>query len=456
MRLPRTHRHTALAATAAATGVTTLAAVALLGIAGSTTGVAAPGLRSRLPEPIPAVADASRIFTGRTAKPPTTAQCRRQFGIACYSPNQYETAYDLNPLYDAGTTGKGTTIAIVDSFGSPTISRDLARFDTSFGLPAAQLRIIHPAGKPPRFRASNPTMQDWAFETSLDVEYAHAIAPGAKLLLVETPTAEVEGRSGFPDIMSAENFVIRRHLADVISQSFGATENTFDQPGKDIRSLRSAFTAARKAHVTVLAGSGDDGATNSTRNINKTYRQRVNSWPSSDPLVTSVGGTRLFLTAAGNRSRADEVWNDGDGAGGGGRSQVFGRPAFQRSVKKVTGAHRGTPDISMTAAVKGSALVYLSFPGTPKGFSLVGGTSEATPIFAGIVALADQQAGHDLGDINPALYRLHGNRAAGIVDVRKGNNSFAGVKGFAARRGYDLASGWGTVDGQAFVRRLAR
>jgi subtilase family serine protease len=257
-------------------------------------------------------------------------------------------------------------------------------------------------------------------------------------------------------MMSAESYVIRHHLADVISQSFGATENTFRHPGKDIRGLRSAFEAARKAHVSVVAGSGDAGATNDTRNTNRIYPHRVNSWPSSDPLVTSIGGTRLFLDAAGDRTRPDEVWNDGNGAGGGGRSQVFGRPAFQRSVKHVTGAHRGTPDISMTAAVKGSALVYLSFPGTPKGFSLVGGTSEATPIFAGIVALADQRAGHDLGDINPALYRLHGRSAAGIVDVKKGDNSFAGVKGFNARRGYDLASGWGTIDGRRFVRRLAR
>jgi subtilase family serine protease len=456
MRLPRARRLTALTA-----GSTTLAAVALLGIAGSTATAApattvAPETWSHLPQPIPVVANAPRIFSQRAAKPPTTAQCRKSFGLACYSPNQYQTAYDLNPLYSSGVTGKGKTIALVDSFGSPTIKRDLATFDTSFGLPKAQLRVIHPAGKPPTFKAGNATMQGWALETSLDVEYAHAMAPGAKLLLVETPTAEVEGRSGFPDIVSAENFVIRHHLADVISQSFGATENTFDHPGPDIRSLRSAFTAARKAHVTVLASSGDEGATNTTNNITKTYTHRVNSWPSSDPLVTSVGGTRLFLTAAGNRSHPDVVWNDNAGAGGGGRSQVFGRPAFQRSVKKATGAHRGTPDISMSAAVKGSALVYLSFPGLKKGFYLVGGTSEASPIFAGIVALADQQAGHDLGDINPALYRLDGKSAAGIVDVRKGNNSFAGVKGFRAKRGYDLASGWGTVDGQTFVRSLGK
>jgi subtilase family serine protease len=442
MRLPSAYRLAVIVA-----GSTTLAAVGTVGTA--------PGLHSELPQPVPSVASATRIFSHSAAKPPTTAQCRRRFQVACYSPQQLQTAYDVKPLYRSGITGKGTTIAIVDSFGSPTIRRDIASFDTKFGLPAAHLRVIHPAGKPPTFKASNDTMQGWAFETSLDVEYAHAIAPGAKLLLVETPTAEVEGASGFPDMMAAESYVVRHHLADVISQSFDATENTFEHPSRDIHRLRSAFVAARKAHVTVLAASGDAGATNSTNHLG-TYQHRVNSWPSSDPLVTSVGGTRLFLTAAGDRSRPDEVWNDSGGAGGGARSQVFGRPAFQAGVKNITGAHRATPDISMSAAVDGAVLVYLSFPGLNRGFYVAGGTSEATPMFAGIVALADQRAGHDLGDLNPALYRLRGRPAAGIVDVRKGDNSFAGVKGFAARRGYDLASGWGTVDGQAFVRRLGR
>jgi len=150
------------------------------------------------------------------------------------------------------------------------------------------------------------------------------------------------------------------------------------------------------------------------------------------------------------------------GAGGGGVSAVFSRPLFQIGVANVVGSHRGTPDISMTAAVNGAAWVYWSFAGAgAPGWELIGGTSEATPVFSGVVALADQVAGHRLGLINPALYTLgalsqHPGLPAGLVDINAGNNSFNGVTGYNALRGYDLASGWGTIDAAKFVRSLAR
>ena len=115
----------------------------------------------------------------------------------------------------------------------------------------------------------------------------------------------------------------------------------------------------------------------------------------------------------------------------------------------------------MSAAVNGAAWIYTSFGGVAVGWHLVGGTSEASPIFSGIVALADQVAHHRLGLLNPGLYLLgalsqHGNHSTGIVDVTSGNNSFAGVTGFDAGTGYDLASGWGTIDAAKFVPALAR
>lgn len=397
-------------------------------------------------------------FTHRTDGPPTTAYCEAAFEVACYSPNQYRTAYDLDAVYRHGTTGRHRTIAIVDAFGSPTIQKDLDTFDADFGLKNTKVKIIQPAGKVPTFDPTNEDQQGWAFETTLDVEYAHAIAPDAKILLVETPVSETEGTTGFPEIVKAEQYVIKHRLADVISQSFGATEETFTNPKHDIGRLRSAFKAADRADITVLAASGDDGATDAQADGETLYDHRVNSWPSSDPLVTSIGGTQLSLDADGNRLADDVVWNDGFGAGGGGKSEVFARPTYQNGVKKVTGPHRGTPDISMTAAVAGSALVYLGLPDVPDlpaGYYLVGGTSEATPIFAGVVALADQTARHRLGNINPTLYKLEGKASKGIVDVTKGDNSFAGVTGFPATPGYDLASGWGTIDAPQFIRSLA-
>jgi subtilase family serine protease len=307
-------------------------------------------------------------------------------------------------------------------------------------------------------------MVGWAEETTLDVEYAHSIAPGAKIVLAETPVAEVEGTSGLPEMMNAEKSLIDRGIGDVITQSFGATENTF--PGfssgnfSSLLNLRYAFKDARAHGVTVLASSGDDGATDAESDATTLYPFRVNSWPSSDPLVTSVGGTLLNLDDQGNRQSPDVVWNDSRGAGGGGVSGVFSRPLYQAGVAKEVGSKRGTPDISMSASTSGAAWIYTSFGGVSVGWHLVGGTSEASPIFSGIVALADQAAGHRLGLINPALYLMgtlsQAGSSNGVVDVTSGNNSFGGVTGFTAKRGYDLASGWGTIDAAKFVPALAR
>ena len=243
----------------------------------------------------------------RFAQPPTTAQCEAPppvgAGVACYNPAQFEQAYNLNPLYHRGLDGAGKTIVIVDSFGSPTITNDLAQFDSDNGLPAPpSFKIIAPDGPIPAYDPTDGDMGGWAIETSLDVEYSHAIAPGANILLVETPVSETEGVTGFPQIVEAENYVIDHHLGDVISQSFGATEETFPN-ARSIYDLRGAYLNAFAHRVTVLGASGDGGATDEALDETDFYPFRVNSWPSSDPLVTSVGGTQLHLDANGNRPR---------------------------------------------------------------------------------------------------------------------------------------------------------
>jgi subtilase family serine protease len=402
--------------------------------------------------------------------PPTTADCVASAGIACYAPFQLQRAYDLKPLYKQGLTGRGRTIVLVDPFGSPTVKADLQKFDTDFGLPAPpRFDIIQPAGPVPPFDPTDPDMAGWAEETSLDVQWAHSIAPGANLLLVETPVSETEGVQGFPEIVAAENFVINHNLGDVISQSFGATENTFPSVAALLQ-LRSAIRNAFVHHVTVLGSSGDTGATDFKLNLTDLYTHRVNSWPSSDPLVTSVGGTQLHLDAKGNRTAPDNVWNDqalfdGAAAGGGGRSHVFPRPPYQNGVSQVVHGRRGTPDISMSAAVDGGVLVYIGFTGgdgiTP-GYYIFGGTSESSPEFAGVVAIADQFAHHRLGLLNPALYRLARKHAPGIVDITAGNNTVTftqegqtfTVPGFQAVPRYDMASGLGTVDAAQLVHEL--
>jgi subtilase family serine protease len=438
-----------------------LAAVGALALAG--------GAGSASAHPVVSAKASPHVNLGERSAPPTTASCLAQIGIACYSPNQYQQAYDLKSLYAKGKSGNGRTIAIVDSFGSPTIQHDLKQFDANFGLPdPPSLKTIQPAGKVPAFDPTDDDMVGWAFESTLDVEYAHAIAPGAKILLVETPVSETEGVTGFPEIVKAENYVIDNHLADVISQSFGATEETFPSK-RAIFNLRSAFFNAAAHGVTVLGASGDNGSTDYKLDLENLYEHQVNSWPSSDPLVSSIGGTQLHLDAAGDRTAPDNVWNDIpvgiDAAGGGGPSHVFTRPLFQRFVRTGSGHARATPDISMSAAVDGGALVYTGFGGVAPGYHIVGGTSEASPLFSGIVAIADQIAGHKLGWINGRMYTLAHSRSSGIVDVTKGDNTFTlldddgnavfTVPGFAAGPGYDMASGLGTVDAARFTRALA-
>src|SRR5215469_3419848 len=179
-----------------------------------------------------------------TLTPPTTATCRATFHIACYQPFQMQKAYDLAPLFSRGIDGRGRTIVIVDSFGSPTIQDDLRTFDQVFGLAdPPSFQVIQPAGAVPPFPRDPFGVADrlgWAGETTLDVEWAHVIAPAANIVLVETPTSETEGVQGFPEIVRAENFVIDHGIGDVISQSFGATEQTFSN-ADSITDLRGAF-----------------------------------------------------------------------------------------------------------------------------------------------------------------------------------------------------------------------
>ena len=414
-------------------------------------------------------------------QPPTQAQCVQMFAAPCYQPAQLQTAYHERPLFARGITGVGQTIVIVDSFGSPTIRADLRTFDRQFGLAAPpSFRIIQPAGPVPPFDPSDSDKVGWAGETTLDVEWAHSIAPGASILLVETPVSETVGTAGFPEIVRAENYVISHHLGGVISQSFGAGEPTFPTAQSLLR-LRSAYVNAFRHGVTVLAAAGDAGSTDyKNAAATRLFTHRTVSWPASDPLVTAVGGTRLKLTTAGYRTAPDRVWNDtynralnkvffGNSgpnplATGGGKSVIFARPWYQNGVAAVVGFRRGVPDISMSAACSGTVDIYASYGGQPPGWYVVCGTSEAAPLFAGIVALAEQVAHHSLGLINPALYALAAAHAPGLTDITRGGNTVSftqhgrlvTVPGFRAGPGYDLASGVGTVNAARFVPELAR
>jgi subtilase family serine protease len=450
-------------AACAVSALVVVAAGALSQGAGEATGApshlsfTARAASSSIGGPVPlVVVDTANAVPGASAPPPPSS-------CGCYEPAQFQAAYDLAPLYAKGDTGKGMTIVIVDAYGSPTIKADLAAFDSGFGLAAPpSFKIVAPVGKIPPWTASS-TRIGWATETTLDVEYSHAIAPGANILLLETPTNETEGAAGFKQITAAENWVLKpaNHTGEVIgviSQSFGATEQTFgSNMASAIAPFRTAFQAADVAGgPTVLAAAGDDGVSGCTNvSCSSLYTKRVNSWPSSDPLVTSVGGLRLFISTSKpyKQTQAPVVWNDVlGGASGGGDSAVFPVQSFESGVSSIVGKWRGTPDVSMSAAAEGGAELYISFDGAQ--WTPVAGTSEASPEFAGIVAIADQVAGKPLGDLDPAIYAMGAAKNAGLVDVTSGNNSYNGVTGYTAVAGYDMASGWGTVNAAVFVPDL--
>jgi subtilase family serine protease len=273
-------------------------------------------------------------------------------------------------------------------------------------------------------------------------------------------------------MMHAIQYVVDNHLADVISMSFSTGEGAFNGGlAGSIKQLRQAFIDAQTNQVTLFSSSGDSGTTESMKTPVKTptvIPYPAVGWPASDPLVTGVGGTYLCTdTTTGttidtsnpptrcqsslNPTGARETgWVDS----GGGYSILFSRPTFQDMlppgssyVGSSVGAPgpntnmRGVPDIAYQASARTGVLVYLM------GWYIVGGTSSGSPQWAGIIAMADQIAGHDLGYINPALYQIAldpSKYAADFFDVTTNCNQVSSIPGYCASKGWDAVTGLGT------------
>jgi subtilase family serine protease len=381
----------------------------------------------------------------------TIFSCEQTVPAQCYGPNQIRAAYGVDKLAKAGLNGAGRTIVIIDAFQSPTINQDLATFDTLFGLPAPTLNIIAPDGLTP-FDQNDANQTGWAGEITLDVEYAHAIAPAAKIDLVLAKS------NNDADILSAQKFVIDRNLGDTLSQSFGEAEQCEDPA--ILQSTHTLFQRAADEGMTVFASAGDQGAAQPT--CDNTSFFKAASTPASDPEVTGVGGTILDADGITGAYHNEVVWNEPDfqAAGGGGFSVVFKTPNFQHS-HGLNLPMRGVPDISYNAAIIGGVLAVWSSSG--QGANLVfqfGGTSAGSPQWAGLTALTDQLAHHRVGNINDQLYSLaHSNASSKLFhDITVGDNTFHGditVQGFAAKKGWDAASGLGTPQANVLVPALA-
>ena len=445
--------------------------------------------------------DPSVALITSSLTPPTEAQCNAA-GRRCFNPTAIAGSYDYTSLHAKGIDGRGFTIALVDSFGSATIASDLNNFDTQFGLhhmcgeagytcqpgdPTFSILTVQgnpPANPPPPNNGTGQEAHDsWAGEVSLDVEWAHATAPMANILLVTTPTAETLGVQGFAQFMNAEQYVIDHHLADVISQSFGAGEGSFHDGLAALQNLRHAFISAQANHITVLASSGDNGTANPLKEpVKKPALIPYPSvgWPASDPLVTAVGGTYL-CTDTTTGTTVDSTPPSGSCpsfpgqrevgwiAGGGGYSILFPRPSFQDTlppgstyVGSSVGAPgpnsnmRGVPDVAYQASSRTGLLVY---DGGEGGWFVVGGTSCGAPQWAGLVAMADQIKGSDVGYINPALYSIANNPAqyaADFHDITTGNNQLdPSIPGYSASQGWDAVTGLGSPDAANLLPDLA-
>jgi len=443
------------------TGLATLLLTA--GLFSSPATIAHPAPTHALPPGSAAgFSQAALLRTGTT--PPTPAECRTLRGIDCYSPEAMRHIYNITPLIDDGYTGKGQTIVVIDSYGSPTIEQDLKTFDASFGLPDPPcFQVIAPLGTVP-FDDSIADMDSWALEATIDVEWSHAIAPDANIVLLTSPVDETQGIQGLPEFLKLEQYALENHLGNIISQSWGTAENTLLTPADHhiFNDYDTFYKRAAAKHVTVLGVPGDFGPANPNLN-GKFYTTPTVQFPGSSPYVTTVGGTVLKTDSDFNYV-SETVWDAPPTvyATGGGISQHYKEPNYQSNslpdkTRDLLNGHRGVPDVAYNASAITSILLYFSFRGASKaGFYNVGGTSEGAPQWAGIVAIANQYADHPLGFLNPSLYKIgksHLHKKS-FHDVTVGTNTINGVTGYNATTGWDLSTGWGTPNVDGLVKAL--
>ena len=367
--------------------------------------------------------------------------------LNCYTPQELATAYSI----PAKLTGAGQTIVIIDAFGDPTIAADLATEDSTFGLPAANLSILYPDGQP-AFDPANADELSWSGEIALDLASSHAIAPAAKIDLV---IAKSDNDS---DILSALKYVVANHLGTVLSQSYGEAEACEDPSVEQADHV--LFQQAEADGLTVFASSGDNGA--AQYSCDGTSYLKAVSLPASDPLVTGVGATSLTASQPQGNYQSETAWNDAYGSSGGGYSALFTRPAFQDGA--VSSAMRGVPDVAYSGDVNNGLLVAWSggVAANEGTFYLFGGTSAGSPQWAAITALAAQQDGKKLGDINAALYSLA--KDGGVYhDTTAGDNTVSetaadgstlNIAGYSAVKGWDPVTGLGTPNVAQLLKYL--
>jgi subtilase family serine protease len=367
--------------------------------------------------------------------------------------------YNVGPLWLKGIDGAGTTVAVIEGWDDRNIAGQVAAFDKPLGLPNPQITTMYPSGDgklpakcPPGMVALGGygSCQAWEGELQLDVESAHLMAPYAKILISVTPadsqiTDDAASQVAPPEMMQALEAISKNHLANVLSISDGTGESSYSHGAAEITAQNMGELTAAAAGIPLIVATGDTGVVQALPSPNGS---RLTSTPSTatwsdSPWATAVGGSAPNLSSTGKRLGPDPLWRaDGTYSEGAGYSSVYLRPSYQSDVAGITGSPmRSVPDITMDAR---------------------DGTSEAAPLFAGILSLATEMNKGNVGPINPVLYGVLGPQgsADGISDVVSGNNSLYNasghvlVPGFSAGKGFDVASGWGTIYAPRFVPSL--
>jgi subtilase family serine protease len=390
----------------------------------------------------------------------------------CYTPMQLRVAYGIEPLLDRGITGRGQTVVLPEFppaaaqpsagaaahlLASTDIRKDLARFDSVFHLPAAKLQVANGLAHTASPWLASP-------EEVGDTEVVHELAPDAVIreVLIDSPYVASLSR-----VSAAVDAALRLALTQggVVSFSGGTGEQCFTSAA--VAEFDSVLQAARRKHVTMIFSTGDSGAA-TTACPPETGSATVKGvdFPASDPLALAVGGTSLDANRRAGAYVGETAWNSsasagGPSAGGSGFSRLFSRPAYQTGIGG-TRTRRGVPDVAADADYRPG--IAVAFAGGGGNDVLVGGggTSVAAPLWAAVVALADQSAGRHLGFINPALYKIgrgiHYHQA--FHDVTTGANTVdlpaRTIAGYAAARGWDPITGWGSPNAEALVPLLTR
>jgi subtilase family serine protease len=385
----------------------------------------------------------------------------------CYSPAQIRVAYGIQPLTDRGIDGRGQTVVLPalaeqrlsssGPFGTRVsdIGEDLAAFDKLFNLPAPRLQVTTAL-------APGASRGLAGGEEVNDVEMIHAVAPAAAIWVLLFDASAVSTPEGY---IAALIDLVRFGVAhgDVISMSTGEGEHCFTSV--EVAQLNAALQTAASRHVTVVAASGDNGAAGEPCSVPPAPSftpVREVSLPASDPLVLAAGGTSLAASHATGAYRGETAWNNPPAmdASGGGFSHLFPRPSYQDGIPGI-GAARGVPDVAADANGPTGMTLVIS-EGGQIDIGASGGTSASTPFWAGIIALANQYAGHDLGFVNPALYAIARGPCyhAAFHDITKGSNTIEfppqTVHGYTAAPGWDPVTGLGSPDARVLIPLLAR